>query len=438
MLKLKKNRKGLAMKVIIIFILTALAIGVIAKVTLDSLASTSEQSQVNACRASNVAKDWLEDETKLLSSPRLCTTIDKREKKKQVPTKNYIQEYKDEKIAAEAELRDMIMNCHWEWLGDKEQDVFKDYPWETTCFVCYTFKIKDDVEDVTFESLEESLFDPYYAEDTSDQCASSGETIIGGFWKTKEECSDWDGKFVSTKKIAPDSDSKCCVKKDPTNECENKGGECFKCEDKDNDDKCEEEPPEDMGLYPKWMCPKKTESCYVKEDDQYSYSRYIREGGSVPGDIVFMRAGSEETDKEAYIGGREYAVTFLSPNEQFCSGEGGGAEECFATFGSIGIGIAGAVAIAKGPGVLARARPVIVNVVKKVVGVGGRFLSRAILPISLAMTALEMAGLDPFDRLAKLTTNFLAKPITGSVPNMVVVSTLDRAREMQCTEYYGE
>tara|TARA_B100000315_G_scaffold252180_1_gene288409 strand:- start:859 stop:2493 length:1635 start_codon:yes stop_codon:yes gene_type:complete len=543
MFKIKKNKKGAVVWIVMGVILLSLSVGVLSGGLRNVAFAADEKIQVDFCRGTNEVRVFVEDKTKIISPSEICNTIDKREKKFQVPTKRYKRIYN----GAEAEMRDMIKSCWYMWLDGQEQNTFRNYPFTTACQVCYAFKIDDKIEDVTFEALETSLLDPLFAEDKSDQCVPQGGFMIPSAKSCEESFDDWrkdrEWKEVPSKKAFAKGE-RCCISKDPQNECENKGGKCSTTI-----------PGKNMVAYSKWTCPKK-ENCYVEEDDKYSYIRYIREGGSLEGDVVFMRSERQEAEGVSYIRGEEYAISFVSPSEQFCATEEGDVG-CYATIGGIAIGLSGsglaaykitkatkaataatkaavaaaeanaatavaqaatkATAVTQAETALAKAtekatkaaekastikastkatqaeiaaatkasdraatkatqaatrlttatqasqaaqKNVVITqaavkhagksvgrfggLLRKVIKVNkfilpkaGKLVGRTIVPVSFGMTFLEMAGLDPIDMVLKTTTSFLASPITEEIPNMIVVSTLERAREMECTEKYG-
>ena len=61
------------------------------------------------------------------------------------------------------------------------------------------------------------------------------------------------------------------------NECENKGGMCSESGIIDTYTK----------IYYKWYCPKAKQRCYVKEDDIYTYFKYLTQYGARAGRIEY-------------------------------------------------------------------------------------------------------------------------------------------------------
>ncbi len=362
-----------------------------------------EKLQIDLCRILNEVKYGLREKSEglLTSGDTVCNTIDKSTNEKlYVPTSKY----KQDKEGAESEIRDMIKNCWYEWLDGSKSDMFRSYAFSEGCFTCYTFKIKENAKDITFYSLKQSMDEPYLSKDKSDKCSE-----IGGFWRLKCEPGE---KSVPSKKTPPGTDYKCCIK-DIRNECENRGGKCSS----------QGKPSEEYGLYDKWLCPNKDQSCYVKKDEIYSYTRYIREHGQKGGEIYFMPPGGEQATNINYIPGEIYAISFVSPNEQICLKGAEPGAGCYAKVGGYAIGIAvGGVVLAK-----------FATVGGIVTFVGKSLLSMIGIKGVLTIGAYKIGILD---NLLKGTANFVVSGVTEEVPNFIIVSTLNDAKEIGCTVSY--
>jgi hypothetical protein len=365
------------------------------------LAAIKEQSskidesvQVSICRISNEINFGIKEKTSdFVSGQQICNTIDKTKKKTQVPTSKYPQTNQ----GAELEIREMIKNCWHMWLDGSEGNVFRKYPifGQEGCHVCYTFKIKEKIDGVTFSSLSNSMAEPFFVEDKTDKCAPGG----GGLWK--DQCEE-EEITANTRGKSP---SKCCAK-GVRNECENKGG------------KCSVNPIVEKSLYNGWKCPKRGENCYVEKNDLYSYTRYIREFGKKGGDILF--AAEEGATDVKFNPGEVFAVSFVSPNKEICTELG-----CIAAMGTYGIvSAAGTVVLAK----FATVAGVITFVGKSalsLIGIKG-----------LSLLVGYETGL--LDSLFRLSIDKITSPFTIEIPNFIMVSTQQQAQEFGCTIEYGE
>ena len=211
------NKKGFTAAgfgIIVGLILLLLSGGLLAAIIKNQASKVDEKLQVDLCRISNEIKFGLKDKTSgIVSGPQICSTIDKTEGNLQVPAKKYPQNNQ----GAEAEVRDMIKNCWYMWLDGSQKNTFEKYPFSEGCFTCYTFKVSKDASGVTFKSLSDSMSEPYFAADKSDQCAP-----YGGYWRTA--CNEGEKEFSS--KISPPSTNDSCCVNDIRNECETKGGRC--------------------------------------------------------------------------------------------------------------------------------------------------------------------------------------------------------------------
>jgi len=393
--------------------------GVILAVVKQTATKVDEGLQVQLCRISNEIKFGLESTTKgIVSGPQVCSTIDKHTKKtSQVPTKKYSQN----KEGAEAETRDMIKNCWNMWLDGSEPNMFKKYPFTEGCKACYSYKIKDVAKGVTFASLSKSMEEPLFVEEISDECSPRG-----GFWK--EECKEDEKEFESTI-IPPSIENKCCIKKNILNECENKGGICSS----------EGRPPGYPRIYNDWSCGKRKENCYVKEENLYSYTRYIREFGANGGDVMFIPPQSfqEQTDDFSLIPGEIYAVSFVSPNGRFCTKEEDGAG-CWLAIGSYAI-----IPIAVGAGIYFA--PVAAAAVSSTLLKGALSGARSLvlLPVKHPVKTLKVGSIATVGaiysgiNIPKFLSNLATKPVREDAPNFVLVSSLEHAQELGCTLNYG-
>jgi hypothetical protein len=295
MSRLIKNRRGIGFRIIIMIFLLLLSAAVILWVVKSSATKASEKTQIDICRVTNEIRVGTEEHSQIflwisIHSPRICNTIYNLE----VPTEKYSQDIE----GAKAEIGDMLKNCWYMWLEGSRKEVFPDnWVWwggQEGCQVCYVFKVKDKVlegETLGWGSLENALHNRiYFAADSSDQCSpniggfmipsipsgnSCEESFVDHTGKDKwRESREW--KEVPSKKALAE-DAKCCISKEPQNECENKGGMCSESGIIDPYTK----------IYYKWYCPKAKQRCYVKEGDIYTYFKYLTQYGARGGRIEY-------------------------------------------------------------------------------------------------------------------------------------------------------
>jgi len=144
MLNFKKNKRGIeagGFSIIIGLVILLLSGGIIIAVIKNSAGRADEKVQVDLCRISNEIRLGIKERTpdfNPVSSPRICTTIDKTEDKFQVPTKKYPQDI----TGAKAEIRDMIKNCWYMWLEGSEVNAFGglNLIGSEGCVMCYKYK----------------------------------------------------------------------------------------------------------------------------------------------------------------------------------------------------------------------------------------------------------------------------------------------------------
>lgn len=401
-----KNKRGFWPMQIIVGILAALLAGwAILWAVTGSAGKADEKVQVDLCRVSNEIRMGVKESSSgWVSTPRACATIDKyTEEKFQIPTKKYPQN----KEGAEAEIRDMIKNCWYMWLEGSQENAFDglNIIGSEGCHVCYIARVKDKiVGDITFNSISRSMGQPYFVADASNKCAPEG-----GFLSSVP-CEDYSrfgtldkGKWKKViSKDADNSGQVCCIRKDVPNECENKGG------------LCSETGPsaEYKNLYYQWYCQKAKQRCYVKDDNMYTYTKYITQYGKRGGDVFFVDpgynlaydpdtneiSGIANPDGSIQYTNGDFAISFISPTKagnKFLFYFGSGV---LGTIGLIaGIAIAPQIVI---PGIL-------------IAGAGAYVVSE-----------LEL-GDEIF--------NTLTDPISGGVANYLVVSSLKDAQKMGCS-----
>lgn len=398
----KKGIEAVGFSIIIAIALLLLSGGVILAEVRYIASKLDESWQVNSCTLFNKLKFGLRETSSgvLTSGEPICNTIDKHMNKKSfVPTSKY----KQDKEGAEMEIREMIKNCWSMWLDGSQKDMFREYPFREPCFTCYTFKIKENAKGITYKSLEKSLEEPLYVDDMSDKCAIGG----GGYWR--QNC-NLDEEVVTSKKSPLNGNYKCC-RKDAKNECENKGGKCSS----------QGKPSEEYGLYNKWQCSKREQSCYAQKGSLYSYTRYIRKAGPRGGDVFFKPSVAQESEDIDYIPGEIYAISFISPSKQICSGA-----YCYATIGAYVLTVVGGTIVLAKLSIVGGAVTIIGKLILKVAG-GNILATYAAYQLSI------------LDNLVKGGINLVTSRITIDVPNFIVVSTLSDAKEeLGCTISYAE
>lgn len=294
------------MTLVAVLILAVVSGWVILSLIQTQTASAKEKTQVDLCKISNEIGAGIQEKTAgYFPGLRVCSTIDKTTKERQVPTKKYSQN----KEGAEAEVREMIKNCWYMYFDGSRPNVFLELPQAESCYICYIFEIERGVEGFTIDSIRNSMDAPYFAVDRSDKCAPNG-----GFYNPPFGEEEGWREVQSSKALA--EEEKCYVRPGGIlNECENKGGFCLP--NKEDLQK----PSEYTKAYDKWNCPGKSR-CYVKDGDYFTYTKYITEFGAMGGDVYFLPTGDKDVDPfEASYGKEEvYAITFVSPSKQNCDG----------------------------------------------------------------------------------------------------------------------
>lgn len=341
------------------------------------------------------------------------------------------------------------------WLEGSEPNMFEQLT-GSVCFTCYVFEIKDkkEVKDITFESIAASMRESFFVKDASDKCAPQGgfkEASANNCGTSNTynlgDINGW--KEVRSKKLV--SGEKCCIRKEVLNECENKGGKCY-------EPKLDQATPQSpfvdyTSIYYKWSCPKRNQRCFVKEENEYSYLRYVTEYSIMGGDVYFIPpieydvilpkepappVGDESPpapvpatvdlkDQIGYSPGQMYAISFISPSEQFC--KEGEKMSCVLSIGGLALGavvvgaglVAGGIAIAPVAGSAAGATLGAVGTTKVVVG--------AAATGAVAYGAHELGILHRFTDWA---LKKILSPFREEVPNFMIVSTLDQAQKMRC------
>ncbi len=325
----KKAFEGGGFGFVIKIILLLLAAGIILAALKGASKGADEKVKMDVCRISNEIKlGIVEKQTKVLSSPRICSTIYKAGSE-EIPTEEYMEllnkrAFQTEAEAAEAEIMDMIKNCWYMWLEGSYPNTFTQMTYESDgCFMCYVFEPKSEIKDLNLFSLPGKMNNKvFFAVDSSDKCTNSG-----GTWVADQNCElDLGIKFVGLTGVKKDVGATvpgkvrntagqkewCCV--DALNECENKGGWCDVSKDVSGD--TINKPSEFKEVYTKWNCPAYDQICHVKKENIYSYADYITRYGRLGGD-AYVGTTSKDTGIQKgevdYPSGTEYAISFFSP-----------------------------------------------------------------------------------------------------------------------------
>lgn len=317
----KKSKKGVDLPIstvgaLIIIVVTAV---ILIAVLVFNFMKADETWQIRMCKFANVGMVSTEKEfvggwiDLPFHFPKMCYTLSKKKTYQQPPTKEYLKKYNNAKeTAAYAEVGDMLKNCWYMWLEGSDERVFPDPFWEwgrQGCFVCYTFRVSDDVDSFTYqELLRLHKKRPYFAEDSSDKCAGGrGGYLAYEHWGSLDRCPEGSGWVEVDSKMADDKGDKCCVREDILDECTNKGGKCL---GKDEDDEGYQI------LYSGWSCPV-GKTCYVEEENYYTYIEYITSYGDRGGHFVYKEGDTEcdETDEDCGttdLRGKILAISFYS------------------------------------------------------------------------------------------------------------------------------
>lgn len=300
--KLKKNKNGISYagwSVILGIVIVVVSFFLLTKTTIYAVSKLDDIQQISLCRKSNELKVGTQKATDdILAGPSICTTIDKTKGGSQVPSEKYFQGAG----GASKEIVDMIATCWYMWLEGTKTNMFNDLPGTNSCFMCYLFKVKNKpgLSQSHWDIVRPMKLFTYSAEDISDKCGVDG----GGHFR--EVCEEDEIEIISRR---IEEDKKCCVK-NIGNECENRGG------------RCEVRIPSDHIRYDGWSCPQK-KLCFVREDKSYTYEEYITDfEGSFGGGVHVIFTGSDKLDRPIleFEEGGLYAVSFVSPSEQFKGG----------------------------------------------------------------------------------------------------------------------
>lgn len=313
MAKNKKGQEGGGFSWITGIIMLLFSAGAILFVLSFSSAKVDEKTQVDLCRVSNEIKVGVEHRTKeIVSTPRFCSAIDKTSGMELIPTKNYPQDIN----GAKTEIRDMIKNCWYMWLEGSEPNIFRLFPEEQSCRICYNFKIKDMRDKkgnpAEFKPIElvEKMQEPYFASDTSDKCNPPN----GGYLRNNEKCEgaspsdreqDPEGKEAFEKMVS----GKFCCRRELINECYNKGGKCLE----------NPSPPHELP-YTKWACPAE-KNCYVEGKNMVSYMEYIVEYQREGEFIIEDQDPGKPIEDITYPKDKKYTISFISPAKK-CTNAG--------------------------------------------------------------------------------------------------------------------
>ena len=290
-----KNKKGLESSTLVEMLLIIGATVVLLNVFTAATTYAGEKTSESLCKNFNTIRFGTKVETPVGNYnlvPRACKTIDKSD----LPTKDYKDHIDGPKEGAKAEIRDLMSKCWGMWIEGKQPNMFESqwYNLQNGCFVCYTFGIDKNTGSFSYDEYTASLYNPYYAVDSSDKCAGS----LGGF--CREGCIKSSEREAGSYKCK--QGEKCCISAD-NNKCENKGGKCL---------------PESKGEYiikyinDDWRC-ESGGACFVKADNMMSYLDYIHGGVNPPAAPSRIRFG----DKDDFNPNNKYAIAFVSPGKSW-------------------------------------------------------------------------------------------------------------------------
>jgi len=290
-MSLARNKKGIELSTLAEILLVVLTTGLIIAVLLAKTSEADEKTSENLCRGFNALRFGTKVETSTVSfnvAPRACKTIYKND----LPSKDYKDYSGGATEGAKAEIRDLMARCWWLWLEGNQQNMFEKnwYNLQNGCFICYTFSLKKDTSQLSYEDFAASLNSPYYAIDKTSRCAPGGQG--GKCMSSCEKNSDFSREVASNR---CQQNEKCCIAPDLRDECINKGGRCS--------------PTEGYVLYNKWSC--KSGSCFIKKENLASYLDYIQGTSGVNGGAGKVIFG----DNEGFNSGSKYAITFISPGK---------------------------------------------------------------------------------------------------------------------------
>ena len=289
-----KNKKGLESSTLVEMLLIIGATVVLLNVFTAATTYASEKTSESLCKNFNALRFGAVKTPvgtyNVVSRP--CKTIEKGN----LPSKDYKGHIDGPKEGAKAEIRESMARCWSMWAEGKEPNMFESqwYNLQNGCFVCYTFGIDKNAGSFSYDEYTASLYNPYYAVDSSDKCAGS----LGGF--CREGCIKSSEREAGSYKCK--QGEKCCISAD-NNKCENKGGKCLS---------------EPTGEYiikyinDDWRC-ESGGACFVKADNMMSYLDYIQGGVSPPAAPSKIRFG----DKDGFNPINKYAISFVSPGKNF-------------------------------------------------------------------------------------------------------------------------
>lgn len=395
MLVHKKNAATVAMIAIVTIVLTLIGGWVLLQGVSYAAERLDESFEVNQCKIFNGIRFGFEEKSGI-ATPNTCFTIDKTlDKDKTVPSKRY----PGTEQGAAIEMKDMIHNCWNMWWGHDVNDAFSEIPGTQGCFTCYVYRFNKNADDITVESLKNSLQEPFTARDTSNKCSNAG-----GFCRSQCE----EGERGKLKKVCEEKDigTPLCCTKTIVSECHNKGGTCSKTGSTG----------EFTQLYNKWRCPG-SELCYIKEEQDgkkvgFSSIEYLREFKPKGGDIIFSDGLKFNNEDQIY------AISFLSPNGKYCFEDG---TVCYLRI----LGASGATLFVVGS------------------VIAGAFYAGPAVLLSAAGSSLGFALTSPFLALGTITfgqdifrnvLNFFAEEsgIIKETPNLIMVSTQTQAEQLGC------
>ena len=221
-MSLARNKRGIELSTLIEIILVVVATGLIIGVFTSISSKADEKTSENLCRGFNALRFGTQVETagvKFNVAPRACKIIDKQD----LPGKDYQDYSGGKKEGAKAEVRDLMARCWWMWLEGNQQNMFEKsfYNLQNGCFVCYTFSLKKDAGQFSYEEFAATLNSPYYGIDSTNRCAPAGQG--GKCMSSCDKNSDFPREIASSR---CNPNEKCCIAEASKDECISKGGKC--------------------------------------------------------------------------------------------------------------------------------------------------------------------------------------------------------------------
>jgi hypothetical protein len=282
----KHKKAGTQMRFVIGFAILAFSFVLILGVWRGFFSEAEGATAEQLCRTFNAArtkgKVKIGEFTLFNVVPRTCRMLPK-----EIPSKDYENEYKEKSESAMLEISKSIARCWWQWLEGVEDDIFgttKNPLAKKKCFTCYTFQINKGADSFQGAELTKFLDDnQHIVKDSSDMCNVNG----GGTCIPKDTDCGENAKQIPSSRCK--EEEICCNQKI---ECLNKGGSC--------EDNC----PTGTKEYKGWLCSDNDKRCCVNDNDFLTYTDYVQD---------YMGEGTILIDVDEFKAMEEtYAITFAA------------------------------------------------------------------------------------------------------------------------------